>query len=108
MLPWKYFVIGLDVLFRSVTHLLDSYLLQATNGNTRTMSKICSRLTIKTPEQHHRHFSSVNYLQILKIVLVFPFLTLNNYMSVGIFFLRKFSTETLQRNYFTYSQLRIS
>ena len=107
-LPWKYFEIGLDLLFRSVTHLPDIYLLQVTNGNTWTMSKICSRLAINTPEQHHRHFSSINYLQILNIVLVFPFLTLNKYMWVGNFLKVNSSTTTLQLNPFRYSQLGIS
>ena len=28
------------------------YLFEDNNGNTRTMCEICSKLTIKTPEQH--------------------------------------------------------
>ena len=36
------------------------YLLQFSNGNTRTMCKICSKLSIKTPEQ--RQWSSLKTL----------------------------------------------
>ena len=31
----------------------DIYLLEVNNRNTRTRSEICSKLTIKTPEQRH-------------------------------------------------------
>ena len=47
------------------------------------MSKTCSSLTTKTPEQHHwRRFGVfiVNFEQILNINLVFPLFTLNKYM----------------------------
>ena len=44
-----------------------TYLLKVSDGNTRTMCEICSKLTIKT----------VNFEQILHIVLMFPLLTLD-------------------------------
>ena len=56
------------------------YLLKVNNGNPRKMCEICSKLTIKTPEQRHWRSSGifiVDFEQILQIVLVFPLLTLN-------------------------------
>ena len=46
----------------------DIYLLKVEKGSIRTMSQICSNLTIETTEQR---------LRIVDIVLVFPLLTLN-------------------------------
>ena len=37
----------------------DIYLLKVNNKNTGTRRKICSKLTIKTPERHHLHPSGV-------------------------------------------------
>ena len=54
------------------------YLLNVNNGNTRTTCKICSKLT--TPEWRQWRLCgvfTVNFEQILHIVLVFPLLTLN-------------------------------
>ena len=34
-------------------------LVQSSNGNTEARSKICSKLTVKTPEQRHRRRSGV-------------------------------------------------
>ena len=50
------------------------------NRNIRVMYEICSKWTIKTPEQRHWHFSHVfidNFEQISRIVLVFSILTLH-------------------------------
>ena len=58
----------------------DIYLIEVNNGNTRTVCKICSKLTIKTPEwsQWRRvGVFVVNFQQILHIVLVFALLILN-------------------------------
>ena len=65
------------------------YLLKVNNGNIRTICEICSKLTIKTPEQrqlprqwHPSGVFIVNFKHISHIVLVFPLLTLNKSMSV--------------------------
>ena len=50
---------------------------------TPEQNEICSKLTIKTPEQRNRHRSSVvivNFEQISQIALVFLLLTLTIYM----------------------------
>ena len=55
-------------------------LLKVSKRNTRSMCAIYSKLTIKTPEQHHRRRSGVfifNFEQISLIVVVFLLLTLN-------------------------------
>ena len=72
----------------SVTlNLLSQHLLvQSNNGNTRTASDICSKLTMKTPERHQHPFWCLfilNLEQISHIVLVFPWLTLNKLMLAG-------------------------
>ena len=54
------------------------YLFKVSNRNTRTMCKICSKLTIKTPEQCHQYRSGVfdvNFEQTSHIVLVILLLT---------------------------------
>ena len=59
---------------------VDTYLFKVNNRNTRTTSEIYSKLTIKTPERHHRRRYSVfvvNFGQIIHIVLVILLLTLN-------------------------------
>ena len=56
------------------------YLLRVSNRNTRTRCEICSKLTIKTPEQCQWCYSGVfivNYEDISHLVLVFLLLTLN-------------------------------
>ena len=68
--------------FSSVPFLADIYLFQVNNGNTRAMHEIllCSKFTIKTPEQRHWRHSCVfiiTFEQTSHIVLVFPLLTLN-------------------------------
>ena len=52
----------------------------AMNRNTRTLCKICSKLTIKTSERrqwHSFHAFIINYEQISRNLLVFPLLNLN-------------------------------
>ena len=57
------------------------YLLKVNNRNARTRCKICSKLTIKTPERRHWRLSGVfiiNFEHISHLVLVFfLLLTLN-------------------------------
>ena len=72
-------------LFLALNITAGIYFFKVSNGNTRTMSKICAELTIKTPEQRHWHrfgVFMVNLAQILH-VLVFPLLTLNYKMPAG-------------------------
>ena len=55
-------------------------LFEVKKGNTRTMCEVCSKLTIKTPEQRQLRCSGVfvvNFEEISHIVLVFPWLTLS-------------------------------
>ena len=56
------------------------YLLKVNNRNTRTRCEICSKLTIKTPEQCQWHRSNVfvvNLKHISHLILLFLLLTLN-------------------------------
>ena len=56
------------------------YMLKVNNKNTRTRCEICSKLTIKTPEQHKWRRSdvfTVNFEHNSHIGLVFLLLTLN-------------------------------
>ena len=56
------------------------YLLKIYNGNTKIRCKICSKLTIKTPERRRWHRSGVfivNSEHISHLVLVFLVLILN-------------------------------
>ena len=59
------------------------YLFKVNAEDTRLMYEICSKLIIKTTDRRHWHRSGVfvKFEQILHIVLVFPLLTFNNYMS---------------------------
>ena len=62
------------------THPAGIYLLKVNNRNTRTRCEICSKLTMKTPEQRHWHRSGVcivNFEHISHLVLVILLLTLN-------------------------------
>ena len=55
------------------------FLFNVNDGNIRTIYKICSKLTTKTPEQRQWRRSGVfiiNFEQISHIALVFPLLTL--------------------------------
>ena len=55
-------------------------LLQVNNGNTRKMCEICTRLTVKTPEQSQRRSSGVfivNFEHISHLFLLFSLFTLN-------------------------------
>ena len=56
------------------------YMLIFNNRNTRTRSKMCSKLTKKRPERHHWPHSRVfivNFERISHLVLVLLLLTLN-------------------------------
>ena len=56
------------------------YLFKVSNGNTRRMYEICSKLTIEALERRHWHHSGVFFVdieQISYIVLVFLLLALN-------------------------------
>ena len=57
-----------------------NYMFKADNRNTRARCEICSKLTIKTPEQRHWRRSGVfivNFEHISHLALVFLLLTLN-------------------------------
>ena len=63
------------------------YLLKVNNKNSRARCKICSKLTIKTPERRHWRWSGVfivNFEHISHLVLVFRLLTLNRKMPTGV------------------------
>ena len=55
------------------------YMLKVNNRNNRTRCEICSKLTIKTPEQRRRRSGvfMVNFEHISQLVLVFLLWTLN-------------------------------
>ena len=56
------------------------YLLKVKNRNTKTRCEICSKLTIKTPEQRQWRRSDVfigNFEHISHLVLVFLLLTMD-------------------------------
>ena len=60
-----------------------NYMFKLNNRNTRTSCEICSKLTIKTPEQSHWRRSGVfivNFEHISQLVLVFLLLTLSRWM----------------------------
>ena len=59
------------------------YLFKVNNGNTKTMCKIASKLTIKALERRQRSrrrpgLFIINFEQISPSILGFPLLTLNN------------------------------
>ena len=60
------------------------YLFKVNNGNIRTISEICSKLTIKIPERRRSGVFIVNLEQILHMFLVFRLLTLNSKCRLGI------------------------
>ena len=67
------------------------YLFNVNNRNTRTIYKICSKLTVETPEQCHWCCSGVfiaNFQYTSHIALVFSFFTLNRSMLAGLGFSR--------------------
>ena len=68
-------------LFNNTDILAGIYLFKVNNGNIRKMCEICSKLTIKTTEQHQWPVPVVNFEQISQIVLVFPLLNLNKELS---------------------------
>ena len=75
--------------------LANIYLLKINNTNTRKRFKICSKLTVKTPERRHQRRSGVfivNFEHISHLFLVFLLPTLNKQMLAGPRF------ESLSRN----------
>ena len=63
------------------------YLFKVNNRNTRKMSEICLKLTIKTPEQPHWRRSGIFIVNIEHILhlLISLLLTLNMQMLAGVF-----------------------
>ena len=64
------------------------YLFKVNSRNTRARCKICSKLTIKTPERRHWRCSGVlivNFEHILHLVLIFLLLTLSIKLLLGRF-----------------------
>ena len=62
------------------------YLLEVNNRNTRTRCEICSKLTIKIPEQRQCRRSGifiVNFEHISHLILVFLLLTFNMLLPTG-------------------------
>ena len=67
----------------SSTYPSCNYMFKVDNRNTRKRCDICSKLTIKTSEQHHWHPSGVfivNFEHISHLVLGFLLLTLSKQM----------------------------
>ena len=74
---WDIFILT-SLCFR--VYLAVIYLFIVNNRKTRTRCKICSKLTIKTPERRRRRLSSVfiaNFVYISQLFLLFLKLTLN-------------------------------
>ena len=64
----------------------DTYMFKVNNRNSRTRCRICSKLTIKTPERRYWRRSGVfivNFKQISHFALVFLLLTLSRYTPAG-------------------------
>ena len=62
------------------SQLVHNYMFKVNKRNTRKRCEICSKLTIKVPEQRHwRHFGvfTVNFEYILHLILVLSLLTLS-------------------------------
>ena len=63
------------------------YLLKVNNRNTRTRCEICSKFTIKTPENQHLHLFYATLYNALE-----------NLMKASLFLLQKFVEESLKMN----------
>ena len=73
-------------LLESITGGID--LFKVNNGNIGMMCKICSKLTMKTPDRDHWCRSGVfivNFEQFSHIALMFVLSTLNNLMPTGVY-----------------------
>ena len=69
---------------QSLLYPAGSYLFKFNNRNFRTRCEICSKLTVKTPEQHQcRRYGDfiINFEHISHLFLVFLFLTLSRLIS---------------------------
>ena len=76
--PWKLCLVNLNYKFPA-----NIYLLKVNTGNTGAIRKICSKLTIMSPQQPqwwHSGVSFVNFEQISFIGLLFSLLTLKRQM----------------------------
>ena len=70
----------LDVIVKCSNNPVGNYMFKVNNRNTRTRCKICSKLTLKTPERRYWGRSGVfivNFEHISHLVLVFLLLTLS-------------------------------
>ena len=77
---------NLDINRKYLIFYAGIYMFQVSNGNTRTVCKICTKLTIKTLERRYSDVFIVNCEQILYIVLLFPLLTLDGKNSCSLRF----------------------
>ena len=79
---WNSRIIGINWITQGQFWIFPAgiYLFKVSNRNKRTISAICSKLTIKTPEWcqwRHSGVFIINFEHIALIVLVFPLLTLS-------------------------------
>ena len=80
------------------------HLFKVNNRNTRRMCEICSKLKIKTPER--RPAFILNFQQISHILLVFPLITLNKWLTAGRKpFQRRITKATSQQRCWRYYQI---
>ena len=66
------------ILCQNIPYPAFIYLIKVHNRNTKRRYQICSKLTVKTPEQSNRHRSSdfiVNFEHISRLFVVFLLLT---------------------------------
>ena len=78
-----------------------NYMFRVNSRNTRTRCKICSKLTIKTPERRHWRRSGVfivNFEYISHPVLAFLLLTFNIQLPTGNLRKRDLTTSFLREN----------
>ena len=71
---------------QSLLNTAGNYMFKVNNRNTVTRCEICSKFSIKTPEQRHWRHSAVfaaNFKHISHLVLVFQLLTLNRWVPAG-------------------------
>ena len=83
MIFFNMFAVNCEYAFSRQANLIcpvGIYMFKVNNRNTRTRHKICSKLTIETPERcqwHHYGVFMANFEHISHLVLVFLLLTLN-------------------------------
>ena len=72
--------VKVDIYWEMTQHPVGIYLLKVNSRNTRTSCEICSKLTVKTPQQRHWRRSGVfivNFEHIPYLVLASLWLTLS-------------------------------